>query len=126
MRDAPRRRAPACGGSPATADWTGRYYRYRVTAWQPAAQAVVTASVTDPYSVALAADSTHSQIVDLADPALAPAGWAGLRKPPAVPPARTQIQELSVRDFSIADDDRAGRASAARTLAFTRPGDGRA
>ncbi|MEG3633956.1 pullulanase-type alpha-1,6-glucosidase [Micromonospora palythoicola] len=84
--------------------WSGKYYRYRVQAWQPATQQMVTASVTDPYSVALAADSTHSQIVDLADPGLAPAGWARLRKPAAVPPAKVQITELSVRDFSVADD----------------------
>ncbi|GAB3810146.1 pullulanase-type alpha-1,6-glucosidase [Micromonospora zhanjiangensis] len=83
--------------------WTGRYYRYQVEAWQPAARKMVTAAVTDPYSVALAADSTHSQIVDLADQRLAPTGWAGLRKPPAVPAAKAQVQELSVRDFSIAD-----------------------
>ncbi|MGS2615462.1 pullulanase-type alpha-1,6-glucosidase [Micromonospora sp. LZ34] len=83
--------------------WTGKYYRYQVEAWQPAAQQVVTAAVTDPYSLALAPNSTHSQIVDLADPALAPAGWARLRKPAAVPPTRVQISELSVRDFSIAD-----------------------
>ncbi|MEU5724948.1 pullulanase-type alpha-1,6-glucosidase [Micromonospora sp. NPDC047738] len=86
-----------------TKDWTGKYYRYRVEAWQPAAQKLVTASVTDPYSVALAPDSTHSQLVDLADPALAPAGWATLRKPAPVPSAKAQIQEVSVRDFSIAD-----------------------
>ncbi|WP_412746716.1 pullulanase-type alpha-1,6-glucosidase [Krasilnikovia sp. MM14-A1004] len=84
-------------------DWTGKYYRYRVTAWQPAAQKVVTASVTDPYSLALSVDSTHSQIADLADPKLAPAGWSGLRKPAAVPSAKIQVSELSVRDFSIAD-----------------------
>ncbi|MFC3384483.1 pullulanase-type alpha-1,6-glucosidase [Couchioplanes azureus] len=79
-------------------DWKGRYYRYRVTAWQPAARTVVTASVTDPYSLALSANSTHSQIADLTDPALAPAGWHRLRKP--APPGRAQITELSVRDFS--------------------------
>ncbi|MFF5179923.1 pullulanase-type alpha-1,6-glucosidase [Micromonospora sp. NPDC000316] len=84
--------------------WVGKYYRYQVQAWQPAAQRMVTASVTDPYSVALAADSTHSQLVDLSDPALAPAGWRTLRKPAAVPASRAQISELSVRDFSIADD----------------------
>ncbi|MFG2061157.1 pullulanase-type alpha-1,6-glucosidase [Micromonospora sp. NPDC048871] len=101
-------------------DWTGRYYRYRVQAWQPAAQQMVTAAVTDPYSVALAADSTHSQIVDLADPRLAPPGWAKLRKPAAPPAAKVQISELSVRDFSIADStvpaDRRGTF-----LAFTDP-----
>ncbi|MET8152804.1 pullulanase-type alpha-1,6-glucosidase [Actinoplanes sp. NPDC049668] len=86
-----------------TKDWKGKYYRYRVTAWQPAAGKVVTASVTDPYSVDLSADSTHSRITDLTDPALAPAGWSGLRKPEYTP-ARIQISELSVRDFSIADE----------------------
>ncbi|MEU9742076.1 pullulanase-type alpha-1,6-glucosidase [Micromonospora chersina] len=103
-----------------TKGWTGKYYRYQVEAWQPAAQKVVTTAVTDPYSLALAPDSTHSQIVDLADPALAPAGWANLRKPKAVPSAKAQIQEVSVRDFSIADTtvpaDRRGTY-----LAFTDP-----
>ncbi|WP_341716721.1 pullulanase-type alpha-1,6-glucosidase [Micromonospora sp. FIMYZ51] len=102
-------------------DWTGKYYRYRVQAWQPAAQQLVTASVTDPYSVALAADSTHSQIVDLTDPKLAPAGWATLRKPAAVPDARVQISELSVRDFSIADHTVPAQRRGTY-LAFTDPG----
>ncbi len=31
--------------------------------------------VTDPYSFSLAMNSTRSQIVDLADAALKPAGW---------------------------------------------------
>ncbi|MCX5066161.1 pullulanase-type alpha-1,6-glucosidase [Micromonospora lupini] len=100
--------------------WTGKYYRYQVQAWQPAAQRMVTASVTDPYSVALAADSTHSQLVDLNDSALAPPGWRTLRKPAAVPASKAQISELSVRDFSIADDtvpaERRGTF-----LAFTDP-----
>ncbi|MDP9792172.1 pullulanase-type alpha-1,6-glucosidase [Catenuloplanes nepalensis] len=82
---------------------TGKFYRFEVTAWQPAVRKVVTASVTDPYSVALAADSTHSRFADLDDPALAPEGWSSLAKPAAVPAEKIQIQELSVRDFSIAD-----------------------
>jgi pullulanase-type alpha-1,6-glucosidase len=82
--------------------WAGRYYRFRVKAWQPATRSIVTASVTDPYSVSLATDSTHSQLVDLDDPALAPPGWAELVKPRAR--AKAQIQELSVRDFSIGDE----------------------
>ncbi|GLZ62173.1 pullulanase-type alpha-1,6-glucosidase [Micromonospora sp. NBRC 107095] len=100
--------------------WTGRFYRYEVRAWHPAAQKMITASVTDPYSVALAADSTHSQLVDLNDPALAPPGWRTLRKPAPVPAAKAQITELSVRDFSIADEtvpaERRGTF-----LAFTDP-----
>ncbi|GGQ50927.1 pullulanase-type alpha-1,6-glucosidase [Couchioplanes azureus] len=83
--------------------WMGRYYRYRVEVWHPAAQRVVTTSVTDPYSLSLSADSTHSQIVDLDDPALCPPGWDTQARPPAVAPARMQISEVHIRDFSIAD-----------------------
>ncbi|WP_246605993.1 pullulanase-type alpha-1,6-glucosidase [Paractinoplanes toevensis] len=85
------------------ANWRGKYYKYRVTAWQPAVHKIVTAAVTDPYSIALSTDSTLSRIADLNDPALAPAGWSSLRKPAATSPAKIQISELSVRDFSIAD-----------------------
>ncbi|MEU7841856.1 pullulanase-type alpha-1,6-glucosidase [Micromonospora sp. NPDC049114] len=100
--------------------WAGKYYRYQVQAWQPAAQRMVTASVTDPYSVALAADSTHSQLVDLNDPALAPPGWRTLRKPAAVPASKAQISELSVRDFSIADETVPAQRRGT-FLAFTDP-----
>ncbi|MFC6021034.1 pullulanase-type alpha-1,6-glucosidase, partial [Plantactinospora solaniradicis] len=101
-------------------NWLGRYYRYRVDAWQPAAQRMVAASVTDPYSVALAVNSTHSRLVDLTDPASAPAGWAKLGKPAAVPSTRTQIQEVSVRDFSIVDSS-VPAARQGTYLAFTDP-----
>jgi pullulanase len=84
-------------------DWPGRYYRFRVEVWHPAAQRVVTSSVTDPYSLSLSVDSTHSQLVDLSAPELLPPGWTSLVKPPAVAPARMQISEVHVRDFSIAD-----------------------
>ncbi|SCL15435.1 alpha-1,6-glucosidases, pullulanase-type [Micromonospora nigra] len=100
--------------------WAGKFYRYQVEAWQPAAQKMVTAAVTDPYSVALAADSTHSQIVDLTDPELAPKGWSTLRKPAAVPSAKVQISELSVRDFSIADNTVPAQRRGT-FLAFTDP-----
>jgi pullulanase-type alpha-1,6-glucosidase len=87
--------------------WRERYYRFVVTRCHPATGAVTTVTVTDPYSVSLSANSEYSQLVDLADPALAPAGWrsvgmaraagrgAGRRSP--------QVHELSIRDFSIAD-----------------------
>ncbi|BBH67127.1 hypothetical protein ACTI_38120 [Actinoplanes sp. OR16] len=100
--------------------WLGRYYRYRVELWHPAAQRVVTTSVTDPYSYSLATDSTHSQLVDLADPALKPMGWDALVKPPAVAPARMQIGEVSVRDFSIFDTS-VPTAERGTFAAFTRP-----
>ncbi|MFI5492194.1 pullulanase-type alpha-1,6-glucosidase [Actinoplanes sp. NPDC051859] len=101
----PMDRDPATGVWSVTGKpkWTGRYYRYRVEVWHPAAQRIVTTSVTDPYAVSLSADSTHSQIVDLADPALHPPGWDTQERPPVVAPARMHITELHVRDFSIAD-----------------------
>ena len=100
--------------------WLGRYYRFRVEVWHPAAQRVVTTSVTDPYSLGLAVDSTHSLLVSLADPALAPPGWDSLVKPPAPAPARIQISEVSVRDFSIADES-VPAAARGTYLAFTHP-----
>ncbi|WP_432002618.1 pullulanase-type alpha-1,6-glucosidase [Streptomyces sioyaensis] len=97
-------------------DWAGRPYRYLVTVWAPAVGRTVTNKVTDPYSTALTADSSRSLVVDLGDPALAPKGWADLRKPAAVPLRRARIQELHVRDFSV--EDRTSRHPG-QYLAFT-------
>ncbi|WP_030314235.1 pullulanase-type alpha-1,6-glucosidase [Streptomyces flavochromogenes] len=83
--------------------WTGKPYRYVVKVWAPSIQKVVTNKVTDPYSTALTTDSARSLAVDLTDPKLAPSGWRDLRKPAAVPLRDAQIQELHIRDFSVAD-----------------------
>ncbi|WP_329211773.1 pullulanase-type alpha-1,6-glucosidase [Streptomyces sp. NBC_00683] len=83
--------------------WNGKPYRYTVDVWAPTVQKMVTNKVTDPYSTALTADSARSLVVDLDDPKLAPSGWSGLRKPAAAPLRDAQIQELHIRDFSIAD-----------------------
>ncbi|MFF9062848.1 pullulanase-type alpha-1,6-glucosidase [Streptomyces sp. NPDC014882] len=83
--------------------WKNKPYRYAVTVWAPGVRRVVTNKVTDPYSVALTANSARSLVVDLDDRALAPEGWSKLAKPAAVPLKDAQIQELHVRDFSVAD-----------------------
>ncbi|MFD7084743.1 pullulanase-type alpha-1,6-glucosidase [Streptomyces sp. NPDC059918] len=83
--------------------WSGKPYRYDVTVWAPSTGRMVRNLVTDPYSTALTTDSTYSLAVDLADPKLAPPGWRALRKPAAVPFTSAQIQELHIRDFSVAD-----------------------
>ncbi|GAA2728230.1 pullulanase-type alpha-1,6-glucosidase [Streptomyces nogalater] len=85
------------------ASWKGEPYRYVVKVWAPSAGKVVTNKVTDPYSVALTADSERSLVVDLDDRSLAPAGWPALRKPRAVPLRDARIQELHIRDFSVED-----------------------
>ncbi|WNI32286.1 pullulanase-type alpha-1,6-glucosidase [Streptomyces sp. ITFR-6] len=84
-------------------NWTGKPYRYVVDVWAPTVQKLVTNKVTDPYSTALTTDSARSLVVDLDDAKLAPKGWSTLRKPAAVPLRDAQIQELQIRDFSIAD-----------------------
>ncbi|MDT0570129.1 pullulanase-type alpha-1,6-glucosidase [Streptomyces sp. DSM 3412] len=83
--------------------WKNKPYRYVVKVWAPSVREIVTNKVTDPYSVALTADSERSLVVDLADRALAPSGWSSYTKPKAVPLKDAQIQELHVRDFSIGD-----------------------
>ncbi len=83
--------------------WQNQPYRYRVTVWAPSVRKTVVNRVTDPYSTALTTDSVQSLAVDLRDPKLAPQGWKTLRKPAATPLRDAQIQELHIRDFSIAD-----------------------
>ncbi|MEV5102895.1 pullulanase-type alpha-1,6-glucosidase [Streptomyces massasporeus] len=83
--------------------WKGKPYRYVVKVWAPSARKVVTNKVTDPYSLALTADSERSLVVDLGDKALKPSGWSAYTKPRAVPLKDAQIQELHIRDFSVED-----------------------
>ncbi|QNP73075.1 pullulanase-type alpha-1,6-glucosidase [Streptomyces roseirectus] len=83
--------------------WQNKPYRYSVKVWAPSVRQLVTNHVTDPYSLALTADSERSLIVDLNDNSLAPQGWRTYTKPKAAPMSGAQIQELHIRDFSIAD-----------------------
>nr|WP_308298844.1 pullulanase-type alpha-1,6-glucosidase [Streptomyces sp. GESEQ-35] len=83
--------------------WKNKAYRYVVKVWAPSVGKVVTNKVTDPYSVALTADSERSLVADLDDKSLAPSGWTSLKKPKAVPLRDAQIQELHIRDFSVED-----------------------
>ncbi|MDT0185585.1 pullulanase-type alpha-1,6-glucosidase [Microbacterium sp. ARD31] len=102
------------------AAWRGAAYTYDVTVWSPSAGAVVTNRVTDPYSVALTANSRASLLVDLDDPALAPAGWSRTRPPTIAQPEDRTVYELHVRDFSIGDET-VPAAERGTYLAFTRP-----
>ncbi|WP_329570792.1 pullulanase-type alpha-1,6-glucosidase [Kitasatospora sp. NBC_01266] len=98
--------------------WKGKYYLYRVTVWAPSVQRIVTNHVTDPYSLGLSTDSKRSQIVDLGDPATAPGGWPGETSPKPITAAQQEIQELHVRDFSVADST-VPAADRGSYLAFT-------
>ncbi|TDD57486.1 pullulanase-type alpha-1,6-glucosidase [Kribbella antibiotica] len=78
-------------------------YRYEVKVYAPSTGKVETNVVTDPYSVALTTDSTHSVAVDLDDPAGKPALWSNTAAPKLAKSVDSTIYELHVRDFSISD-----------------------
>ncbi|GAA3862336.1 pullulanase-type alpha-1,6-glucosidase [Tessaracoccus defluvii] len=84
--------------------WRDARYRFAVTVYAPSVGAVVTSKVTDPYSVGLTVNSTRSVLVDLADPALAPAGWTDTRAPRVERRVDRAIYELHIRDFSAHDE----------------------
>jgi pullulanase-type alpha-1,6-glucosidase len=83
--------------------WYGREYLYEVEVYVRASGRIETLRVTDPYSVALTRDSRRSVLLDLADPALAPPGWATFAKPPLAGWPDIVLYELHVRDFSALD-----------------------
>ncbi len=96
---------PATGvwSSSGDADWRGQYYLYDVTVYVPSTGKIEHNLVTDPYSFSLSQNSTRSQIVDLNDPALKPAGWDAVQKPALESFSDIVLYELHIRDFSIAD-----------------------
>ena len=101
-----------------TGDLSGRAFHYRVEVFVRGT-GLVTNLVTDPYSLALTADSARSVVVNLNAPSTQPAGWSTSRIPATVAAAPDMsIYELHVRDFSAHD----ASVSAARRgtyLAFT-------
>ncbi|GAB4204444.1 MAG: hypothetical protein OHK0022_29610 [Roseiflexaceae bacterium] len=104
------------------ASWTGKYYLYEVEVFTRATGGggdIVKNLVTDPYSISLSQNSTSSQIVNLDDPALKPAGWDQLRKPDMRAPEDIVLYELHVRDFSVYDQT-VPEAERGTFKAFTR------
>jgi pullulanase len=85
------------------ADWNRKYYLYEVQVFVPSEGTAVTNLVTDPYSLSLSMNSRRSQIVDLSDTDLMPAGWPELAKPPLARHEDMVIYEIHVRDFSVND-----------------------
>jgi pullulanase-type alpha-1,6-glucosidase len=83
--------------------WLGCYYLYETEVFVSSAGRVEVNQVTDPYSLSLSTNSRRSQIVDLDDPALKPAGWDGLAKPRLAAVEDSVLYELHVRDFSASD-----------------------
>lgn len=85
------------------ASWNGKYYLYKVTVYHHANQQVNTYNVPDPYSFSTTTNSQRSQIVNLSDGELKPAGWDELVKPALNAPEDIVVYELHLRDFSVND-----------------------
>jgi pullulanase-type alpha-1,6-glucosidase len=101
------------------AGWSGRFYLYEVEVFARSTGRVEHNLVTDPYSVSLSRNSQRSQIVDLSERSLKPAGWDGLRKPALDAPEDIVLYELHVRDFS-ADDPAVPEGLRGTFKAFTQ------
>ncbi len=86
-----------------TASQTASNYTFLVDVWVQGL-GWVRNRVTDPYSVSLNANGKRSALLNLADPRLAPSGWAQRIPSQRVKSATDMaIYELHVRDFSIND-----------------------
>jgi pullulanase len=84
-------------------DWNRKYYLYVVDVYVPELGRIASNVVTDPYSLNLSVNSKLSQIINLDDADLKPAGWDGMaRDLPGAPEDRV-LYELHVRDFSVDD-----------------------
>lgn len=84
--------------------WDGARYRYAVKVYVPGTGKVETNVVTDPYSVGLTLDSTHSVVVGLDDKRWQPKVWRTTPQPVVERAVDQTIYELHVRDFSISDE----------------------
>ncbi|MFG1925481.1 alpha-1,6-glucosidase domain-containing protein [Cryptosporangium sp. NPDC048952] len=90
--------------------WKDRDYLFEVEVFVPETGRVERNRVTDPYSIGLSVNSTHSRLVDLG-------GWTAV---PAPAGPDSTIYELHVRDFSIGDTS-VPAEHRGRYLAFTHP-----
>jgi pullulanase-type alpha-1,6-glucosidase len=103
------------------AGWYGQSYRFELLVYHPISSRIERVEVTDPYAVNLSPNGLDAQIVDLSDPALRPAGWDALAKPPLEAPEDIVLYETHLRDFS-ATDATVPAARRGKFLAFTTEG----
>lgn len=86
----------------------GAFYRYALSVYHPQSRKVEQYEVTDPYSHSLATNSEYSQVVNLDDDRLKPAGWDSLTMPQPQSSqadiARMVIHESHIRDLSAWDE----------------------
>ncbi|GAB7227419.1 pullulanase-type alpha-1,6-glucosidase [Vibrio rotiferianus] len=96
---------PATGiwASEAQSNVVNQYYRYQVKVYHPTTGKIETRLVTDPYSLSLSENSLYSQVVDLDDSSLKPAGWDNYDRPTVKKDEDHVLYESHLRDFSFND-----------------------
>jgi pullulanase len=98
--------------------WINKYYLYEVEVYSPSSGLVENNLVTDPYSISLSTNSKKSQITELNDSRLKPAGWDTYKKPTLASLNDSSVYELHIRDFSI-NDQTVSAKNRGKYLAFT-------
>lgn len=101
-------------------NWDRKYYRFRVSVFNPHTNEMQLLEVQDPYSVSAWFNGTHSQFVNLGDADLKPEGWDGHTVPTVASPEAAVIYEGHIRDFSIRDES-TPEDYRGKYLAFTQP-----
>ena len=100
-------------------DTEGLFYQYDITVYHPATGQVENIVTTDPYSLSLSTNSTHTQIIDLNSDYATPAGWAVQQEPTLAAPEDAILYEVHVRDFSANDRQLSDEAHRGKYKAFT-------
>ncbi|MGF1703576.1 pullulanase-type alpha-1,6-glucosidase [Photobacterium makurazakiensis] len=100
---------------------SGTYFRYLIDVFHPVSGKIERYQVTDPYSLSLSMNSEYSQVIDLDDTNLKPAGWDDLQRPiDQTNPSQFVIYESHVRDFSALDTSTPENARG-KFKAFSQP-----
>ncbi len=100
-----------------SANYKNYFYLYKVTVYSPVSKNVDVNMITDPYSKSLSLNSQKSQLVNVSDTELKPAGWDNLtkRNTPNKVIYETHIRDLTANDSGVDSSERG------TFLALTRP-----
>ena len=103
----------------AASDLTNSYYRYDLSVFHYATDAIESYEVTDPYSLGLSINSTFSQVVNLDAENLLPGTWAEFNSPNVTNPEDIAIYETHIRDLSLWDSTKTDASADGKYMAFT-------
>ena len=84
------------------AELNRKFYRYRVEVYHRSTGRVETSLVTDPYSLTVTTNGRFTQVINLDDADLKPAGWDSIVQSR---PDDIVVYETHIRDISIFDKD---------------------